>query len=507
MSKSRVIRRVLGAGVCLSLSLATCVSLDGADASTLSKETKLAGISVALADYSASRPASADADSAEVSEVKKAVSSEGDKVSTEKIKNNKSAVKKSSGKSKEESGDIEVGKNYYISASRFTSTGISTASDYVNIRKKPNTTSKVRGKLYEGSSAKILKVEGSWAKITSGDVNGYINKDYLAIGSKAARLAGKYGKKLIKVGDGVVTLNVRSKKSTKASIVTQIPEAEVYPVVKSYKKWVKIEVDDQRGFVSKDFVEAKIRFKHAVSIEEEKAKEKAKKEAEKAAAARASEREKTEAEAGEDSSASSKTAGSSSSTQKSSSSSSQKSSSSTQKSSTSASQKSSSSGSSSGSTGSSSSGSSAGTSSGNSSSSGSSDSTSSSSDVSKPSGSSTTGSDVANYAVKFVGNPYVYGGSSLTNGTDCSGFTMSVYASFGYSIPRTSASQSGYGQSVSFSELQPGDLIFYKNGSSVGHVALYIGGGSVVHASNPSTGIKISPYNYRTPYCARRIIH
>ena len=83
---------------------------------------------------------------------------------------------------------------------------------------------------------------------------------------------------------------------------------------------------------------------------------------------------------------------------------------------------------------------------------------------------------------------------------------MSVYAAFGYSIPRTSREQSCYGKSVSLSSVKPGDLIFYKNGSSVGHVALYMGGGNVIHASNRIDGIKISNMYYRTPYCARRII-
>lgn len=113
---------------------------------------------------------------------------------------------------------------------------------------------------------------------------------------------------------------------------------------------------------------------------------------------------------------------------------------------------------------------------------------------------------IASYATKFVGNPYVWGGSSLTNGADCSGFTMAVYAQFGYSLPHSSGAQAGCGRSVSFSNLQPGDLIFYRNGGSIGHVAMYIGGGRVVHASNKKDGIKISNYRYRTPACARRII-
>ena len=119
---------------------------------------------------------------------------------------------------------------------------------------------------------------------------------------------------------------------------------------------------------------------------------------------------------------------------------------------------------------------------------------------------SSTGAAVASYATQFVGNPYVYGGASLTGGADCSGFTMAVYANFGVSLPHNAAAQSGCGTPVSLSDLQPGDLLFYDNGGGIGHVALYIGGGSVVHASNPETGIKISAYNYRNPVAAVRLV-
>lgn len=126
------------------------------------------------------------------------------------------------------------------------------------------------------------------------------------------------------------------------------------------------------------------------------------------------------------------------------------------------------------------------------------------------SGSSATGSRIASYAQQFVGNPYRYGGNSLTSGIDCSGFTQQVMAKFGHSISRTSSSQSGDGRAVSTSNLRAGDLVFYGDGGSIDHVALYIGGGQVVHASNsapyPRGGIKISNVNYRTPICARRII-
>jgi uncharacterized protein YgiM (DUF1202 family) len=110
------------------------------------------------------------------------------------------------------------------------------------------------------------------------------------------------------------------------------------------------------------------------------------------------------------------------------------------------------------------------------------------------------------YAKQFVGNPYVWGGTSLTNGADCSGFTLSIYKKYGVSLPHHAASQAQLGTKVDISQLQPGDLVFYAKNGSINHVAIYIGNGQVVHASNPKTGIKISSLNYRTPYCARRYL-
>lgn len=123
-----------------------------------------------------------------------------------------------------------------------------------------------------------------------------------------------------------------------------------------------------------------------------------------------------------------------------------------------------------------------------------------SSNVDNASGSD-KGKQIAKYALQFVGNPYVAGGTSLTNGADCSGFTYRVYQDFGYDIPRTSYSQRSAGRSVDYSEAQPGDLICYD-----GHVALYIGGGKIVHASTQRTGIKVSNASYRPILAVRRII-
>lgn len=109
---------------------------------------------------------------------------------------------------------------------------------------------------------------------------------------------------------------------------------------------------------------------------------------------------------------------------------------------------------------------------------------------------------VADFAVQFVGNPYVWGGTSLTGGADCSGFTQSVYANFGVSLPRTSYEQQNAGTEVSYADAQPGDLICYG-----GHVAIYMGNGRIVHASNSVDGIKISDNAaYRTIVSVRRLV-
>ena len=114
---------------------------------------------------------------------------------------------------------------------------------------------------------------------------------------------------------------------------------------------------------------------------------------------------------------------------------------------------------------------------------------------------SATGSNIAKYACQFVGNPYVAGGTSLTNGADCSGFVQSVYKAFGINVPRTSWGQGSYGREVSYADAQPGDVIYYG-----GHVGIYIGGGQIVHASTQKTGIKYSPATYRSIITVRRFL-
>ena len=115
--------------------------------------------------------------------------------------------------------------------------------------------------------------------------------------------------------------------------------------------------------------------------------------------------------------------------------------------------------------------------------------------------------DLCQYAKEFLGNRYVWGGASLTKGTDCSGFTMMVYKKYGISLPHSSVSQSKMGIKVSLSEAKARDLVFYAKGGAVNHVGIYIGNGQVIHASNPKQGIKISPVGYRTIHSIRQYIN
>jgi cell wall-associated NlpC family hydrolase len=117
------------------------------------------------------------------------------------------------------------------------------------------------------------------------------------------------------------------------------------------------------------------------------------------------------------------------------------------------------------------------------------------------SSSTSTRAALVQYALQFVGNPYVYGGTSLTKGVDCSGFTMQIYAHYGISLPHSSAAQPAYGTKISASNAQLGDLFFYGSGSKITHVGIYIGNGQIVHAANASSGIKISSAYYSTPIC------
>lgn len=122
-------------------------------------------------------------------------------------------------------------------------------------------------------------------------------------------------------------------------------------------------------------------------------------------------------------------------------------------------------------------------------------------------GVSSVRSNLISTAKKYLGNRYVYGGTSLTGGIDCSAYVRAIYSMYGYSLPRTSREQARIGTSISYSNAKPGDLLFYGNSSGINHVAMYIGNGQIIHASNPSDGIKISNALYRTPAKVVRVIN
>lgn len=109
---------------------------------------------------------------------------------------------------------------------------------------------------------------------------------------------------------------------------------------------------------------------------------------------------------------------------------------------------------------------------------------------------------IVKYALRFEGNPYVWGGTSLTRGADCSGFTQSIFRNMGFRIPRTSRTQATGGKRISLSKIKPGDLLFYRRNGRINHVAIFIGNGKVISASSARTGIRITKYNYRQPYKA-----
>lgn len=326
----------------------------------------------------------------------------------------------------------------------------------LNIRKKKSIDSEVVGKLKKGNIVTVLEKGAEWSKIESGNANGYVYNQYLKFGDDVETFAkSNQIQRVAKVS--VETLRVRKKPSTKSDIVTLLSEGETYQVKNVSDGWAKVSVNGKTGYISADY--AKIRYsfgkaKTMKEIQEAQQKKKAKEAARKAEQSKKVKVVKTVASSSMTKEETNTSSSSSKTTERSSA-------------------------------------------------------VSGSASASSISG-ATIGQKVANYAQQFVGNPYRYGGNSLTGGIDCSGFTQQVLAKFGYSISRTSSSQATEGIRVSTSNLRAGDLLFYGDGGGINHVAIYIGGGQVVHASNsapyPKGGIKISSAFYRTPVCARRII-
>lgn len=377
---------------------------------------------------------------------------------------------------------------------------VSQVSDYVNIREQATTNSKIVGKIYNNCAATILEtVEGeggSWYRIQSGSVNGFIKSQYFITGQEAETLAQSIGREFVTVS--VDNLRLREEPNLTSNVLTMVSSGSRYVVQGDEGDFYKVEVDaDLIGYIAKSYCKVEVKFDQAVSLEEERQKleeEAQRKRDAQTAIANLEQTIKVEenkdviipanpAQSDDSAITSAPAANTAQNSQAQSPSSGQNSSDS--KSAASAPGKTNSSNSSSqiGSSGPSS-----GT---------------VSSPVAGPGSSaavvSATRTAIVAYAKQFLGNPYVYGGTSLTNGADCSGFTQSVFAHFGITTGRSSRDQAAQGKEISMSAIQPGDLLFYASGSYINHVAIYIGDGKIIHSSNPTTGITITKYNYRTP--------
>lgn len=413
-------------------------------------------------------------------------------------------------------------------SSSYDNIAVSKVSGSVNIRTEANTTSSVTGKIYNDCAATILDtVEGEggkWYKIQSGSVTGYIKSEYFVTGQKAETKAKEVGKTYGTVVD-TTSLRLRENPDLTSKTLTLLSEGAQYSVVGQEGDFLKVSVDtDLEGYVFKDYMKTSVEFNKAVSVEEEKAKEddeaKRKEEADKAikeleAAKKAESKAaqtKAETTASKKETAAAKaetTAVPKAETQKETAKETEAAikviaanpekaedvtvAAPTVKQETKAEtkietkaetkaetiveaktetkpevpgiKKE----------------------------------TSSSKSTESSSVETASRTALVAYAQQFLGNPYVYGGTSLTKGADCSGFVMSVFSHFGISTGRSSRDQAARGKTIPVSEVKPGDLLFYASGSYINHVGIYVGNGKVIHSSTPATGICYAPSNYRTP--------
>ena len=274
----------------------------------------------------------------------------------------------------------------------YTNLGIANVEETLNVRETPSADSSMVGKMPKNAAGEILETLDGWYKIQSGDVTGYVSADYLITGEEAAARAEEVKQTIATVK--TPTLNVREEPNTECSILALMPQGEELNVLEDLSGWVKVDLDNTNGFISKDYVDISVQLPKAMTMTE----------------------------------------------------------------------------------------------------------------VRYGNGVPDVRVDLISYATQFVGNPYVWGGTSLTNGADCSGFTLSIFAKYGVYLPHSSKAQANCGTRISASEAKPGDLFFYGSGSSISHVAIYIGNGQIVHASSKKTGIKISNAFYRSPICVTRVL-
>mgnify|MGYP004534469079 FL=1 len=348
---------------------------------------------------------------------------------------------------------------------QFENRCLTTTTGNVNIRSEASAESEKVGTLPSGGIALVKEKGDEWTYIASGNCEGYIKNEFIAFGDDAGAYAETHLDKVAKVT--ATTLSVREEGNADSTCITLVPQGGTYTILSDDGDWLQVAVDDSTtGYISSEYAEKEFKVVRATTVAEEEAAEQAEKEAQEKAQADKEAKEKADQQAGGQTEAPSNDNES-------------------------------------GSDNGSGSGSGSGSDNGSGSGSGS---EAPAAPVDTSADGVQKGADLAAYAQQFVGNPYVYGGTSLTNGADCSGFTLALYALWGINLPHSANSQSYMGTAVDFSELIPGDLIFYADpDGTMGHVGIYIGNGQIVHASSRRTGIKISNYNYRTPVKARRL--
>lgn len=286
-----------------------------------------------------------------------------------------------------------VGQPQEYNSFGYTNLGLAVVDGNLNIRKEASKDSSIVGKMTNYAACEILGEANGFYQVKTGNAEGYVSKDYIITGEQALIIAQTEARNMAKVTTN--SLRVRSAASTDSQVLSSVSKDEEIVVLEELDGWLKVEVEDFTGYVSRDYVTTEVKLKTGNTMKE----------------------------------------------------------------------------------------------------------------LTYGNGVSNVRVDLVNYALQFVGNRYVWGGTSLTKGVDCSGFTMKVYQKYGISLPHYSGSQPSYGKKITRSQLQPGDLIFYASSGRIDHVAIYIGNGQIVHAANSRDGIKISNAFYQTPVAYRSYLN